>query len=481
MLTDEQKENIIKYYKDGYSISKIAILLKHGKNAINKIVQKAGIVRRNNSFDKETEKKIACEYSDGKSASILGIQYGCTGETIINIVNRHGMKSRLRGNSFKELSEENKKIIKEMWNEGRSQHEIINRIRTGHETLNRWLVEIGEIPEVRFSKKENHPMWKGGRRLNQHGYIEILLDKDDPFYDMANLVGYILEHRYVMAKHLNEILSNEYSIHHIDGDKTNNKIDNLELRKGQHMPGTSCRCGDCGSKNIKEISLKKTEYNVKEEKIPKYSKLFSEEQEKEIISDYEKGRSISSIAKKFEVMRKTIKNILIRNEIEIFDASGIFVRLNEEQIEKFKFMWLNDHPKKDMKKYFNISSSTLNKWALRFDLPLKKGAPCGIKHGQWKGGKTTSGGYNLIRVSRNDQFYKMTNSSGYVLEHRYVMAQHLGRPLKTEEKVHHIDGSKKNNDIKNLQLVINNHGKGQRYKCIDCGSFYVKSVPLSQT
>ena len=38
-------------------------------------------------------------------------------------------------------------------------------------------------------------------------------------------------------------------------------------------------------------------------------------------------------------------------------------------------------------------------------------------------------------------------------EHRYVMEQHLGRPLEPNEVVHHKDGDKRNNDIDNLELT----------------------------
>lgn len=69
--------------------------------------------------------------------------------------------------------------------------------------------------------------------------------------------------------------------------------------------------------------------------------------------------------------------------------------------------------------------------------------------------------------------------------HRHIMSQHLGRELDENEFVHHIDGDKTNNDIKNLQIVTNSqHAKihavertiasGYRprkaTKCAICGS-----------
>lgn len=50
--------------------------------------------------------------------------------------------------------------------------------------------------------------------------------------------------------------------------------------------------------------------------------------------------------------------------------------------------------------------------------------------------------------------YKTVYINGVQLrEHRYVMEQHLGRKLNSNEIVHHIDGNGLNNDISNLEVM----------------------------
>jgi len=78
----------------------------------------------------------------------------------------------------------------------------------------------------------------------------------------------------------------------------------------------------------------------------------------------------------------------------------------------------------------------------------------GENSNSWKGGRCKkSNGYILIKLQPDNFFYSMHDCSGYVLEHRLIMAKSLGRNLHPWEIVHHKNHIRDDNRIGNLQLV----------------------------
>ncbi len=60
----------------------------------------------------------------------------------------------------------------------------------------------------------------------RNGYMRLVVDGAE-----------ILEHRYNMQRHLGRELLPTETVHHIDGDRTNNAVSNLELFSSRHGPG----------------------------------------------------------------------------------------------------------------------------------------------------------------------------------------------------------------------------------------------------
>lgn len=74
-------------------------------------------------------------------------------------------------------------------------------------------------------KGQKHPNWKGGKR-NKGGY-NIIFQPEHPF----NNHNYVAEHRLVVEKFIGRFLTKEEVVHHINGLKKDNRIENLMIFK----------------------------------------------------------------------------------------------------------------------------------------------------------------------------------------------------------------------------------------------------------
>lgn len=112
------------------------------------------------------------------------------------------------------------------------QHDIRKAFPMGENTLTRLIRRHGwQSCSTGPRRGELHPGWKGGRHLDKSGYV-LVYQPDHPYarrMGYKNSRKYVLEHRLVVEQHLGRTLTRQEVVHHKNGDRTDNRLENLEL------------------------------------------------------------------------------------------------------------------------------------------------------------------------------------------------------------------------------------------------------------
>ena len=171
--------------------------------------------------------------ANGVDSSVLTEWHLCDGMTYKQIAERLKCSVGTVFNIFADFGLLRFVTTKGTWKHTENAKRIIAEKSRGKTVLESTKQKISKKAKERFEKGFHGALWKGGVKHRKDGYIAIWMPKH-PF---ANDDGYVMEHRLVMEKHIGRYLTKEEVVHHKNGIRDDNRIENLELfaNGGEHQ------------------------------------------------------------------------------------------------------------------------------------------------------------------------------------------------------------------------------------------------------
>jgi HNH endonuclease len=212
--------------------------------------------RRTWRLTDEQKDAMAREYAAGDTLDVLAERYGCHRNNARNIVHRRGVPIRNRGNRVRDFTSDEVAQMVQRYLAGESQQALAIAFQVSQPTISRTLRGRGLVLRARGNQPQGdqHPAWRGGLTLNGH-YLFRYVPQDDPHAAMRGTTGYVAEHRLVMARALGRDLQAGEEVHHINGDRQDNRLENLQLRSRPHGAGVVLACRSCGSHDVEAVPI----------------------------------------------------------------------------------------------------------------------------------------------------------------------------------------------------------------------------------
>ena len=192
---------------------------------------------------------------------------------------------------------------------------------------------------------------------------------------------------------------------------------------------------------------------------------FSDEDTAEFIRIYQSGKSLTEIARQYDASTKVIRDYLVRAGVELRRMGAPAFWTDARKAEATQ-RYLAGEQLQNIAKVMKCGFDTVQRTLIELGIHEKKNCTLrGETHHSWRGGKVTlDNGYINVRITDENRHLVAppVPRTGYILEHRLVMAQKLGRPLLPTEEPHHKNLIRNDNSPENLELWVTSQPRGAR-------------------
>jgi hypothetical protein len=272
---DERDPRAAELYLSGLSQDRVAEELTVSQSWVSRSLRRSGIPDRTPRWDAARDQRAAELYLSGLTQDQVAGQIGSSRDLVTASLKRSGVEIRAnprevdrarrmaeqprprptiereartsklasrgvgRSRGRAEMSDGGSRIqsqrlawdatrdqrVAELYLSGLSEERVAEEVGSSRNRVAESLVRSGVPARSRGSAGPRNGSWNGGRNYDKNGYVLI----HAPWHPRARRNHYVLEHRLVMERILGRFLEPAEVVHHRNGDRADNRPENLAL------------------------------------------------------------------------------------------------------------------------------------------------------------------------------------------------------------------------------------------------------------